>query len=895
MAGSGGALVVIGDAGVGKSALLAWAEHLAMAEGARVLRASGIEFEAAVSFSVLQQLLLPVMNELDALPERHRKALTVALGFADGPVQAFSQIRDAAIALIRHAAERGPVVLVVDDLQWVDRSTAAVLTGLTPVLPETIVGLVSASRAGGTLHDTIAETAIIVVEPLAAPDALALFTKAHPDVVPAVRTRLLREAQGNPLALLELPRPLTTQQRQAVEPLPGWLLLPHRLQRTFQARVGDLPAATRQLLLLAALAPTVGLALLEDAFPGTTVRDVAQPAVEAGVARLAGDRLLMRHPLVSAAVVADASPEDRSSAHRVLGEALAGSDRDLERRAWHLAEGADAPSAHVASLLEQAAAVAHRRGDGAAAMTMLLRSADLSVDTAERARRLARAAYVGASVDVPQAARIIGDLHLADPSTNLSLMAAVAAAAVLIEGEGDVDMAHRLLVGAINRYANRTDPADQTVLEAIGTLRWVCWMAGRDEMWDDYHAALRQLDPAPPPLADLASRSIDPARTTPETLRLVDEAVRSLSSGTDPDQVIQIADIAYIYDRIPACRPALERVAASAEGGGLARAGVWAHLMIGLDAFHRGRWAVTASAIRGARRLIDSGGQSVVAWACDYEIALVAAAQGDCERAAALVDAMARWSVPRRASTVSAYVSHVETLAAIGRGDFEQAFQQANVISPAGEFARHVWLALNVALDLVESAVRTRRLDAARAHVDAMTENGIARLSPRLEMICLAARALVADTVTARELFAQALAVPEGPDWRLDHARIQLLYGSHLRRNQAVSASRPALRRALATFEELKADPWAARARKELAATAGTRGAGVEGSGSRKLTAQELEITELAASGMSNKKIAEQLGISHRTVGNHLYQAYAKLGIATRGGLRDALRSYVDG
>ncbi len=895
MMGFGGAVVFTGDVGMGKSALLAWAAALAADSGVCVLQASGVEFENLVSFSVLHQLLSPVLDELDALPGRCRTALSVAFGFEEGPAPAAAQLADAVVALTKHAAGSGPVLLVADDLHWVDRATSAVLTALVPALKERGLSLLGASRPGSSPLGEAGGTTTVALGPLNAPAASALFTKAHPDVAPTARDRLLNEAEGNPLALLELPRLLSARQRQALEPLPAWLPLPRRLEQIYATRINALPAPAQRLLLLIALGPTVSLSVLAPAFPATPLGDVVQALVDADMVRTGSDRLLIRHPIIRAAVVAGATPEQRTGAHQVLGQVLSGMGEDLERRAWHLFEAESAPSAQAASLLEQAATLAYRRGNGAAAMAMLLRSADMSADPAERMRRLARAAYVGASVNVPQAARIIEDLHLAHPGTSQSLGAAVAAAIVFIDGEGDVDMAHRLLTRAISGYTNRTDPTDETLLEAISVLRWVCWLAGRPGLWEDYRGALDRLDPAPPPLMDLASRtSIDPARTTAETVEQVDELLLGLAAEINPARITEIADIAYMYDRIPACRPALERVAASAENGGLARAGAWAHLQIGLDAFHRGQWATTESAAGAARRLIESSGQEVLAWACDYEIALIAATRGDGERATELVDTMARWAIPRRAHTVAAYGSHVEALAAAGRGDFERVFQHASVISPAGELAPYAWLALNVQLDLVESALRTGRTDAARAHVQAMADNEISRLSPRLAMVCLAASALVAAPAAAPELFERALAMPEGPDWPFDYARIQLLYGSVLRRNQAVAASRLPLRQSLATFERLGAKPWAERARKELGATAEKREATVRGFHSRKLTPQELEIAALAAGGLPNKKIAERFAISHRTVGNHLYQVYAKLGIASRAGLRDALQSVTE-
>ncbi|SEO54870.1 regulatory protein, luxR family [Actinacidiphila rubida] len=268
---------------------------------------------------------------------------------------------------------------------------------------------------------------------------------------------------------------------------------------------------------------------------------------------------------------------------------------------------------------------------------------------------------------------------------------------------------------------------------------------------------------------------------------------------------------------------------------------------------------------------------------------------GDGATAARLTEGIARWALPRRAQSVAAYAHHVELMTAVGQGDFEVAFHHANAISPAGEFAPYAWLAPTVSLDLVESAVRTgRHGDAAVAHVAAMEEARLPAMSPRLAMLFHAASALVAEGPKAPAHFTHALAVPGADGYRFDVARVRLLYGSHFRRHQAVAESRSHLRLALAAFEALDAAPWTARARAELSATAQTR-ATARARTPRALTPQEQQIAELAASGLTNKKIAEKMAISHRTVGNHLYQIYPKLGVASRGGLRDALRAQPGG
>jgi DNA-binding CsgD family transcriptional regulator/tetratricopeptide (TPR) repeat protein len=881
-----GVLVVQGAAGIGKSSLLRAAASLAEARGVRVLRASGAEFEASVAFSTIQQLLLPVLADPDQpaglLPE-HRDALYTALGLEDGPEQNSAAITAAARALVGALTASAPLLLVVDDLHWVDAGSAALLTDLGAALPPR-AGLLGGTRPGEDAPLPPGST-VITVGGLDPEDAAAVLREAAPDAVPAVRARLVDEAAGNPLALVELPAGLDAAQRRGTRPLPQRLPLNHRLQQTFDARIGGLTTPTRQLLLLAALEP--GL-------PATDLLDLpdehGQLAGAGGVAALdpVTGRVRFRHPLMTSALVAAATPEERTSAHRRLGRLLADrGDLDPERSAWHLAEAADGPHDGVASSLESAAAVARRRGDWRAAAAALERAAELSADADERLRRLSEAAYLAAGTDHGQARRIVATIGASDPGFERSLATALAAATVMANGdEGDIDRAHELLVDALDRYAG-TDPDDHVLLEAIDRLRWICWLGGRPELWPAYYRAVARLSP-PAPLIDLASRTaVDPARTTDASLTALDSAIAGLETSDDPEHIVAVAEMAYIYDRVPACRPALDRVIAAARDGGATQLAVFALLIIGLDAFHRGRWDATPAAIHEAREL--AGGLNVQGWAVDYEFGLLAAARGDAAAATGIADGMARWALPRRAETVLRYAHHVETLSAAGRSEHERAYQYATAISPAGELARHAWLALAVALDLVESAMRTGRPDMARAHVAALDAADIGRLSPRLRLVHLACRALAAEPGDATELYQRALAVPGADDWWFDRARVQLLLGSHLRRQQAVTAARVPLRAALARFEELGAHPWAARTRSELEATAEVRARTSGADSPVALTSQERRIAELAARGLTNKRIAERLAISPRTVGNHLYQVYAKLGVGSRGGLRDSL------
>jgi DNA-binding CsgD family transcriptional regulator len=270
--------------------------------------------------------------------------------------------------------------------------------------------------------------------------------------------------------------------------------------------------------------------------------------------------------------------------------------------------------------------------------------------------------------------------------------------------------------------------------------------------------------------------------------------------------------------------------------------------------------------------------------------ALLAAGRGDYDTTRALTDQMIQWAAPRRARAIQAYAWQARGLAALGRGDYEEAYQQAAAISPAGILASHVLNALHVPMDLVEAAVRTGRRAEAAAHVAAMRDAGLAALSPRLALLASGSAAIAATDDSAPGLFEEALAIPGADRWPFDLARVQLAYGERLRRAQATTGSRLHLTAALETFERLGARPWADRAAGELRATGQTRPRTDERH-HVSLTPQEREIAMLAAAGLSNKQIGQRLFLSPRTVGGHLHRIFPKLGITSRAALHAALGS----
>ncbi|MGC4961141.1 AAA family ATPase [Gordonia sp. DT101] len=884
--GSSGSLAVVGEPGIGKTEILTSAAGLGESRGYRVLHATGVEFETDIDFATLQELLLPVVDSPRATGRSWAVTLRAALGLDDDATSDITAVLRATTSSIRELTADAPVLVIVDDLHWADAASRAVLDGLAGLELDR-VGILTATRDRG-----MSGRNEMTLGPLDDADGASLLDAIRPSLAPSVRARLLAEAQGNPLALVDLPAALSAEQHSGITPVPRLLPLTHRLRDAFAPQLASLSAEVRLLLLLHVLQPTASRADLAGAFPDGSATRAIVDAADAGVIAIAGvgaeARIRLSHPLLGSALFADSTPQERTNAHRRLGRLLAHTPHEVTGPgALHVVGHHDEP---LASHLERSAEAAFREGDWTEALTLLTRAAGLTPTPPDRARRLARAAYIAAGSDSSIALRLIDEIRGLDPGFTQSLTAACAAATVIASGhDGDIDMAHQILVRAIDGYAHHTDPADEALVEAIGELRWVCWLGGRAELWPAYYRALDRLTPRPPIVADLASRtSLDPARTTATTLHEVDALIRGMHAETDPVQVIQIAEMAVTFDRLPDCRVALDRIVDAAEHRGPVLPAIWALLMIARDGRNRGDWQTGVDAVDRARRLANGADYNLLLWAADYEMAWLAAARGDRASMAVLTDAMAAWAIPRRATTVIACVEHVETTAAAGRGDAEGVLAHATSISPIGEFASHAWMAISVALDVVDAAVRLRRPDLARAHVDAMDRIEYGRLSPRLAMIHLTAHALIADDEQARALYRQALAVPNATTWRFDHARAQLMFGAHLRRHHEAAASRPLLAEALATFDGLGARPWSDRTRAELEATGATRVVVTEAM-ARSLTPQERHIAELAAQGMSNKKIAERLAISHRTVGNHLHKAYRKLDVASRGGLRDAL------
>lgn len=897
---AGGSLLLSGAPGVGKTALLAAAAAQARGAGMRVLSTTGVEYRVQAGFGALRQLL--ASHPGSRSHAARRPELAVVLGLRPGPAPGPDEIAEAVVALVAERSRPEPTLLVVDDAQWLDRSSAAVLGRVVRLLPDRSAGLLCAVRAGEGSVFNRAGLASHKICPLGDAASEELLVRRFPALAPQVRRRLMDDAEGNPLALLELPTTLTDSQRSASQALPGRLPLTRRLESAFAARITGMPAAARHVMLVAALEGSGDLHAVRRAVAARSGLAPLAAAEQAGLVHVdaAAGRLGFGHPLMRSAVVELSTSDQRRAVHRALADAWT----DVpEQRTWHLAHAAIGPDEEVAALLEDAAGAGARRGDGPGAVAALLLGADLSPSAGERARLLAKAAYVGATMtgtrDVP---RLLQDAQQLAPHAD-SLAAAVATAVYLLGGHGDIDTIHRLLVGAVAAQSEPYDSGDATMLDAVSTLIMVCSYGGRAELWAAVDTALAKFTAAPDCLVLMRAAFGDPVRVSRLDLARLDAAAVASAAAGASSASSAFADlsrsarlgIASVYvDRLDTVEGPVRQIVDRARPGRNTVAAIQAMLVLGHGAWFAGRWDEAERLARGTMELCEEFGYPTLAWPAVFVRACVAGARGDFARVGADADRMERWADSRRALQVRHYASHVRTLAALAEGDFEAAFQFGSTVAPPGTFPPFVRQAAWMVLDLVESAKRTGRREEALSHARAAREAGLAGISPRSAMLVLASEALASEDDTAAEaLFRRAAMVAGAERWPFDLARVRLHHGERLRRGKSPSRARVPLTAAKEAFHGLGATPWAARADHELRACGGP-GRVLRRSEGSVLTPQQWEIACLAAGGLSNRKIGERLFLSPRTVSSHLYQVFPKLGVTTRAALRDALEPLVE-
>ena len=862
--GTSGALVLRGDPGIGKTALLR--EVTERADGFRVIRATGTEEEADLPFAGLHLLLRPALDHIPALPPVQAEALRGALGLAKAGAPDRFLVGLAVLSLLAELATDQPLLCVVDDAQWLDRASADALLFAARRLDAESVVLLLATRTGALPAAGLPELRLQGLSAQAAAELLG------PDLPPGRRYRVLAEAGGNPLALLELPRVLGDAARQG--PLP----LTDRLRDAFESQLAGLPEPTRIILLVAAAEGTGDLTpILRGAGAlGASLADL-DPARAAGLVEVAGRTLSFRHSLIRAAVHHAAPLVLRRAAHQALAAALDAPDQ-ADRQAWQRAAAADGPDEEIAAALERTADRARARSGDVEALAWYERAAELSTGLAAKARRLTLAAEAATeSGDLDRATTLAAHgLRLDAQDTPVTVRALQVQATVAFL-RGEPAAAHRRLMEASELIA----AADQwqavaLLIEAVHA----GWYAGERELAESV-TRLEGMGLQQPPLTRLLLRAVAPIlgrpADGPDLGAALAEAVAA-AAGNMPALVLTCG-LGLLLGQDEAAQQLsselIRELRATGQIGWLPSALFYAGAVQAYSGRHEEARQTVAEGLRLAR---DTGQQR---WedALAEPLALLAAARGDERLCHDLADAaLSRasrpaWSVPWTSSTLG--------LLDLGLGRPEAALSRLETLAEGRRFF-HI-PATRSTPDLVEAAVRLGRAEAAAeplALFETWSRNTGQRWAAALGHRC---RALL-DSDEGQ--FSAALALHERDKRPFDEARTQLLYGEWLRREKRKAEASTQLRTALETFDRIGAVPWADRARGELTAT-GTTARPAEHGLAGDLTPQDLQIVRLAAQGLSNKDIAAQLFLSPRTVGHHLYKAYPKLGVASRGELAD--------
>jgi len=880
-AGESRVLVVRGESGVGKSALLDYV--FGPVPGCRIARVTGVQSEMELAFAGLHQLCAPMLDRAECLPAPQREALRTVLGISAGPAPDRFLVGLAVLSLLSEVAQDRPLVCVVDDQQWLDSASAQALGFVARRLAAEPVGLVFATRDPG---DELAGLPVLPVEGLNHNDARALLDSVLAGPLDArVRDRIIGEARGNPLALLELPRGLTPAQLAGGFGLPGAQPLPGRIEASFLRQLEALPAQTRRLLQLAAADPSGDPLLVWRAAGQLGIPVSARtPAMEAGLVEF-GARVQFRHPLVRSAVYRSASVRERQDAHRALAETT-DPQMDPDRRAWHTAEAAPGPDEEIAGELDRSADRAQARGGLAAAAAFLERAAMLTPEPGRRAQRLLAAARAKCGAGALDAALGLLVAVEAGPLDQLQ-----AAEVQRLRGQIALDQrrgsdAARLLLGG----ARRLEAVDASVARAahLDALVAACWAS------------------------DMSS----------PVLREAAEAARTAPPGPDPPRAVDVlldAIALRLTEGYATAAPALDRalkvVLALDVGSG--EVGRWLWLAGGritqnvamelwdFDAWHSlgarqvqfsrntgalmhltyalnylARTHILAGELATAARLVEE--DHVIAEATgNPPIAdtamMLAAWRGQEKETSELVEVTSREADARgagRLASLAAYASSVLDNGLQQYADACDAAQRAFEHEPLG-YGSHI------VPELAEAAARTGDMALVEVTLNWLSER--TRVTPNEWVLGIEARAraLLCDGEMAESLYQESIERLSRTRVRAQLARAHLLYGEWLRRGRRRAQAREQLRTAYKMLDAMGIGAFAERARRELQATGETaRKRTVEHA--VELTAQEAQVAQLARDGLTNPEIGARLFITVHTVEYHMRKVFTKLGISSR-------------
>lgn len=875
--GESRALVLSGEAGVGKTALL---DYLAgHADGCRVMRTSGVQSEMELAFAGLHQLCAPVLDLLASLPAPQCEALQTVFGISAGPPPDMFLIGLGVLSLLAEAAEQQPLICLVDDQQWLDRCSAQILSFVARRLDAESVGLVFATRQVSQVLSGLPEYSI---GGLRDADAHSLLDAVLTSPIDAqVRDQLVAEAHGNPLALLELPRGLQSAGGFGVPGAVG-------IEESFVRRVNAMPDETRRLLVLAAAEPSGNDALVRRAAGLLDLHlQAAVPASDAGLAEFA-TRIRFRHPLVRSAAYCSASPAERREVHQALA-AVTDAEADPDRRAWHRAQGAAGPDEEIADELERSAGRAQARSGFAATAAFLLRSAALTIDPVKRAGRALAAA---------QAELQTGAF---DSAADLLTMAEAEQLSELQRARAD------LVHAQLAFLTNRGNDAPQLMLKAAKRLETVDVSLARATYLDALSAAIfagrlakpggdvrevaRAAAAAPRPAvvgpADLlldgnASHYRDGYAAGAETLH---KALAGVGDGTTVEEELQLLWMATtsalrLWDADRWEQLSRRHLQLVRETGVLSNVALALTSLAYVSVF-AGDLSAAATLTDEARAANEVTGGNLA----PYGLLALAAFRGDRDETLALVAATEQDGTRRGEGIGLAFADWAAAVLANGLGRYQDAADAAERAfrDPIDRLSMML-----VPSELVEAAVRIGAIDTAHRACQVLGDMANATGTDWALGVYARSRAMISAGDTAERLYKEAIGHLEKTRLKVELARAELVYGEWLRRERRRTDAREHLRTAHAGFEAMGLTGFAERARRELQAAGGTARKRVVPTQSE-LTAQEAQIARMARDGLSNPEIATRLFISARTVQYHLRKVFSKLNITSRSQLAQVM------
>ncbi|MEV4513880.1 AAA family ATPase [Dactylosporangium sp. NPDC049525] len=880
-ANRGAALVVRGHAGIGKTVLLTAARRYATEAGMAVLATNGAEAESALPFAGLHQLLAPLLDNLRSLTPHLEQTLRSAFGRQGARPDLFT-IGLAVLELLGDRAAGTPLLILAEDAHWLDPETLDVLVFVARRITVEPIAAVMAARA--QYPHVLAGTGIgqLHLGELGDDAARRVLHDCAPDLPAGLRERILAEAAGNPLALVELPWCVAAG---TPDDLAESLPLNERLESAFADRFAQLPAATRAVVAAFSADTSCALPVLLAAagtLTGAAVAaDSVQPAIDAGLLEIYSRRLRFRHPLVRSAVYRRVDDFARLTIHAVLADAFAG---DPDRRAWHRSAATLGPDEDVSADLEAAAGRALERGAPGVAITDLDRAAELTGAAARRSSLLLRAAEIAAQLhDRDTAVHLVGK---ADPAQGDAADRGRLALVSDVVEPGDVRDTGR--IDALCDLAVAAHAAGDTDLAAA-----LCWRAASRCWW----ASL------PSDIGGRITAVLDKlglAASDPRTLAIAAYAqpdvlgagvLRQLPSlvpdRTDIDGMCLLGGAALVLGDFVTASSFLGTAAAGYRSQGRAALLARSLSSTGFIRLWLGRWPAVRADLQEAETLAEETGDHFWVVAARASQALHQAMCGNSGAAFQLADAVLASPLVVGVRFAAAAAQHARGVAANAAGRHDEALDTLSRVFDPDDARFHLDMSGWALPDLADAAVRSGRQDAVEAIIGRATRRASRFPSPMLHRSLAYANAVLAPEDDAGPAFEDALAMDLSV-WPVHRARLDLAYGAWLRRRKRILESRVPLRSARDGFDVLGAAAWGRLAREELRA-AGEESAGRALPSREQLTAQELQTAMLAAAGLSNREIGQRLFVSHRTVSSHLYRVYPKLGVTGRSQLRAAL------